>query len=61
LLARAAEAAGRGRMGEAGTLLLRARGVLSPGGSVRAASPLPSTADPAAAEYFRRLGAGGRP
>jgi hypothetical protein len=59
LLARAAEAAGRGRGGEARRLLAQARALLEPGtGAGAAAAPLPSTADPAAAEYFRRLGAG---
>lgn len=61
LLARAAEVAGRGRGAEARGLLLRARGLLAPSTGSGAAPPLPSTADPAAAEYFRRLGTGGRP
>jgi hypothetical protein len=62
LLARAADAAGRGRGDEARRLLAQARALLDAGGGGRAAgAPLPSTADPAAAEYFRRLGAGGRP
>ncbi len=61
LLARAAEAAGRGRVDDARRLLSRARALLEPGAGAGAAAPLPSTADPAAAEYFRRLGAGGRP
>ncbi|HEV2736240.1 MAG TPA: hypothetical protein VGV85_15455, partial [Longimicrobiaceae bacterium] len=61
LLARAAEAAGRGRGDEARRLLSRARALLESGTGAGAAAPLPSTADPAAAEYFRRLGAGGRP
>jgi hypothetical protein len=62
LLARAADAAGRGRGDEARRLLAQGRALLDAGGGGRAAgTPLPSTADPAAAEYFRRLGAGGRP
>ncbi len=62
LLARAAEAAGRGRAGEARRILAQASALLGSGtGPGAAAAPLPSTADPAAAEYFRRLGAGGRP
>jgi hypothetical protein len=62
LLARAAGAAGRGRGDEARRLLAQARALLDAGTGGRAAgAPLPSTADPAAAEYFRRLGAGGRP
>jgi hypothetical protein len=61
LLARAAEVTGRGRGDEARRLLARARALLESGTAAGAAAPLPSTADPAAAEYFRRLGAGGRP
>jgi len=58
LVSRAAEEAGAGRADAARSLLLRARGRLAPvsGGPAR---PVPSTADPAAAEYFRRLGRGG--
>lgn len=58
LLSRAASAAARGRVDEARELARRARGRLSPSTS-RETPPLPSTADPAAAEYFRRLGRGG--
>lgn len=61
LLARAAEEAGRGRGDDARRLLLQARALLAPAGGAGAGVPLPSTADPAAAEYFRRLGAGGAP
>lgn len=61
LLARAADEAGRGRADEAARLLLRARALLAPSSGAGTAPPLPATADPAAAEYFRRLGAGGRP
>jgi hypothetical protein len=58
LLARAAEAARRGRGAEARDLLLRARALLAPGTRAGAAPSLPATGDPAAAEYFRRLGGG---
>lgn len=58
LLSRAASAAAQGRVDEARELARRARSRLarSASGSM---PPLPSTADPAAAEYFRRLGRGG--
>lgn len=59
LLSRAAEAAGRGRVLEARALLRRARAMLAPSGGAASAPSVPETADPAAAEYFRRLG--GRP
>ena len=58
LVSRAAGEAGAGRFDAARDLLRRARARLSPAAGPRA-RPLPSTADPAAAEYFRRLGRGG--
>ncbi|HYJ78319.1 MAG TPA: hypothetical protein VEW03_01850, partial [Longimicrobiaceae bacterium] len=57
LVSRAAADAGAGRVDAARGLLLRARARLAPGAGA-AGRPLPSTADPAAAEYFRRLGRG---
>lgn len=57
-IARAANEAGAGRTDRARDLLRRARERLAPPAGA-AARPLPSTADPAAAEYFRRLGRGG--
>lgn len=57
LVSRAASEAGAGRVAEARAALGRARERLSP--PARASErPLPSTADPAAAEYFRRIGRG---
>lgn len=55
LVSRAASRAGAGDAADARDLLRRARARLSPpaGAGARA---LPATADPAAAEYFRRLG-----
>jgi hypothetical protein len=58
LIARAANEAGAGRAERARDLLRRARERLAPPAGA-AARPLPSTADPAAAEYFRRIGRGG--
>ena len=57
LVSRAAGEAGAGRTERARELLGRARGVLAPPAAA-GARPLPSTADPAAAEYFRRIGGG---
>lgn len=57
LISRAASEAGAGRTARARELLGRARARLAPTAGPRA-MPLPSTADPAAAEYFRRLGRG---
>jgi len=57
LLSRAAGEAQAGRMAQARALLLRARARIAPPAATRA-RPLPSTADPAAAEYYRRLGRG---
>jgi hypothetical protein len=57
LIARAANEAGVGRAERARDLLRRARERLAPPAGA-AARPLPSTADPAAAEYFRRIGRG---
>lgn len=57
LIARAANEAGAGRAERARDLLRRARERLAPPAGA-AARPLPSTADPAAAEYFRRIGRG---
>ncbi|HYH80611.1 MAG TPA: hypothetical protein VEX86_12480 [Longimicrobium sp.] len=57
LLSRAAGEAQAGRTAQARALLLRARARIAPGASTRA-RPLPSTVDPAAAEYYRRLGRG---
>ncbi|HEU4560987.1 MAG TPA: hypothetical protein VFS20_24255 [Longimicrobium sp.] len=57
LLSRAAGEAQAGRTAEARALLLRARARIAPPAATRA-RPLPSTADPAAAEYYRRLGRG---
>ncbi|HYR06429.1 MAG TPA: hypothetical protein VEQ60_01595, partial [Longimicrobium sp.] len=54
-ISRAAGEAGNGRTDRARDLLRRARERLAPPAGT-AARPLPSTADPAAAEYFRRLG-----
>ncbi|HEU4885660.1 MAG TPA: hypothetical protein VFT45_25725 [Longimicrobium sp.] len=54
-ISRAAGEAGNGRTERARELLRRARERLAPAAGA-AARPLPSTADPAAAEYFRRLG-----
>jgi hypothetical protein len=54
-ISRAAGEAGNGRTERARALLRRARERLAPPAGA-AARPLPSTADPAAAEYFRRLG-----
>jgi hypothetical protein len=54
-ISRAAGEAGNGRTERARDLLRRARERLAPAAGA-AARPLPSTADPAAAEYFRRLG-----
>ncbi|HSU14569.1 hypothetical protein [Longimicrobium sp.] len=55
LLSRAAGEAQSGRTAQARALLLRARARIAPGAATRARA-LPSTADPAAADYFRRLG-----
>lgn len=55
LISRAAGEAGNGRTERARDMLRRARERLAPPAGA-AARPLPSTADPAAAEYFRRLG-----
>jgi hypothetical protein len=55
LVSRAAGEAGAGRTGEARALLRRARALLAPEGGART-RVVPSAADPAAAEYFRRLG-----
>jgi len=55
LLSRAAGEAQAGRADVARALLLRARARIAPAASTRAHA-LPSTADPAAAEYYRRLG-----
>ena len=55
LVSRAAGEAAAGRTDEARGLLRRARGVLAPEGGARA-RVVPTAADPAAAEYFRRLG-----
>lgn len=57
LIARAANEAGAGKADVARDLLRRARERLAPPAGA-AARPLPSTADPAAAEYFRRIGRG---
>ncbi len=57
LIARAADEAGSGKADRARDLLRRARERLAPPAGA-AARPLPSTADPAAAEYFRRIGRG---
>ncbi|WP_420127473.1 hypothetical protein [Longimicrobium sp.] len=54
-ISRAASEAGNGRPDRARDLLRRARERLAPAAGA-AARPLPSTMDPAAAEYFRRLG-----
>lgn len=54
-ISRAAGEAGNGRTERARELLRRARERLAPPAGATA-RPLPSTADPAAAEYFRRLG-----
>ena len=58
LVSRASEAAGMGRNDAARDLLRRARARLVPSAGARS-RPVPSSADPAAAEYFRRLGRGG--
>jgi hypothetical protein len=55
LLSRAAGEAQAGRTETARTLLLRARAGIAPGVRTQGRA-LPSTADPAAAEYYRRLG-----
>jgi hypothetical protein len=55
LLSRAAGEAQAGRTAAARTLLLRARARIAPAARTRG-RPLPSTTDPAAAEYYRRLG-----
>jgi hypothetical protein len=55
LLSRAAGEAQAGRVMQARALLLRARARIAPGAATRARA-LPATSDPAAAEYFRRLG-----
>jgi hypothetical protein len=57
LLSRAAGEAQSGRTAEARALLLRARARIAPTAATRA-RPLPATTDPAAAEYYRRLGRG---
>jgi hypothetical protein len=57
LLSRASTEAQAGRTDAARRLLLRARARIAPPAATRA-RPLPSTSDPAAAEYFRRLGRG---
>ena len=57
LIARAAGEAGAGRGDRARDLLRRARERMAPPAGA-AARPLPTTADPAAAEYFRRIGRG---
>jgi hypothetical protein len=57
LLSRAAGEAQAGRTLQARALLLRARARIAPPAATRA-RPLPSTTDPAAAEYYRRLGRG---
>ena len=57
LISRAAGEAGAGRAERARDLLRRARERLTPPAAA-GARPLPSTADPAAAEYFRRIGRG---
>ncbi|HEU0300061.1 MAG TPA: hypothetical protein VFR37_11415, partial [Longimicrobium sp.] len=54
-ISQAAGEAANGRTERARDLLRRARERLSPPAGA-AARPLPSTADPSAAEYFRRLG-----
>lgn len=58
LISQASGEAGAGRAERARDLLRRARGRLSPSAGA-GARPLPSTTDPAAAEYFRRIGRGG--
>jgi len=55
LLSRAAGEAQAGRVMQARALLLRARARIVPSAATRA-RPLPLTTDPAAAEYYRRLG-----
>jgi hypothetical protein len=55
LLSRAAGEAQAGRAEAARALLLRARARIAPAVRTRGRA-LPSTADPAAAEYYRRLG-----
>ena len=55
LVSRAAGEAAAGRTDAARALLRRARGRLAPEGGART-RVVPSTTDPAAAEYFRRLG-----
>ncbi|HET7232991.1 MAG TPA: hypothetical protein VFJ16_23480 [Longimicrobium sp.] len=57
LLSRAAGEAQAGRTAQARSLLLRARARIAPPAATRAHS-LPSTTDPAAAAYYRRLGRG---
>jgi hypothetical protein len=55
LLSRAAGEAQSGRTAQARALLLRARARIAPVAATRARA-LPATSDPAAADYFRRLG-----
>jgi hypothetical protein len=55
LLSRAAGEAQAGHADAARALLLRARARIAPTAGTRTRA-LPSTADPAAAEYYRRLG-----
>lgn len=57
LLSRAAGAAQAGHIAQAQALLLRARARIAPPAATRTQS-LPATTDPAAAEYYRRLGRG---
>ncbi|HET7461000.1 MAG TPA: hypothetical protein VFJ82_07120 [Longimicrobium sp.] len=57
LLSRAAGEAQAGRTAQARALLLRARARIAPPAVTRARA-LPATTDPAAAEYYRRLGRG---
>ncbi|CAN5738383.1 hypothetical protein BH23GEM3_BH23GEM3_20650 [soil metagenome] len=56
LLTRASRSAARGRTEEAAELLAGARAMLPPGTLPGSALPLPQPVDPAAAEYFRRIG-----
>ncbi|MFL5383706.1 MAG: hypothetical protein ACJ8GN_14395 [Longimicrobiaceae bacterium] len=55
LLSRASAEAQAGRAGAARALLLRARARIAPAATARGRA-LPATTDPAAAEYYRRLG-----
>jgi len=57
LLSRAAGEAQAGRTAQARALLLHARARIAPPAATRGRA-LPATADPAAAEYYRRLGRG---